>query len=468
MKNKILNIISSFSSSDIKELSRYIVFSAPNRSQQHIDLITYVKKQIESEAEFDKEECFRTLFPGLRYEDVKLRLLQSDTVRIVEKYITYKALEEDRLFNSKALLSYYKEKNLNDLYKKTLQKYVRQKEEGSGQQKLLYDFFLLEEIYTNAIAERQVGKTETQDLLDLLDKEYIVRKLRYSCLTVSQENVYDIHFDHGIRNEIVEHIEKKQLYNDPAIGLYYYCYQMLSTQGEFQHFYEYLKRHGGSLADEQRKELFTLSINFCIRSLNQGDKTFGRIGIEFYQEGLRNGILLRNGKISRFTFRNIVTMAVRIEEFELAEKFIKQYSDMLDRRERDNMMTFTTSIVLFSKKEFEEASKEVIKTDFKDVLFNLATKALQAKIYFEIGEIWLLRSHLDAMQIFLKRQKSLGYHKKNYLNMIAYMRKLTNAKSLEKLEKLNIQLAAEPTLIEKIWFEEKVSIGLEIHSKRKV
>nr|HMU04941.1 hypothetical protein [Saprospiraceae bacterium] len=69
------------------------------------------------------------------------------------------------------------------------------------------------------------------------------------------------------------------------------------------------------------------------------------------------------------------------------------------------------------------------------------------------GQIRLLDSHLDAMQVYLQRQKIVGYHKLNYDKMIKYTKKILKQNPFDKesKEKLITEISQESSVTDKEW-----------------
>ena len=80
------------------------------------------------------------------------------------------------------------------------------------------------------------------------------------------------------------------------------------------------------------------------------------------------------------------------------------------------------------------------------------------KSYYHLEEFDLLDAHLNAMNNFIRRNKVLGYHKANYLNIIRYTKKLIalNAYDKKAVELLRQLLMAEEKLTEKNWLLQQV------------
>jgi len=64
------------------------------------------------------------------------------------------------------------------------------------------------------------------------------------------------------------------------------------------------------------------------------------------------------------------------------------------------------------------------KVDFDDVLNNLDARRMLLRIYYELGEFEALHSLLDSFKTYISRQKDVGYHKDNYLNLIRFVKKM--------------------------------------------
>ena len=116
-------------------------------------------------------------------------------------------------------------------------------------------------------------------------------------------------------------------------------------------------------------------------------------------------------------------------------------------------MNFNQALISYHKRDFATALVCLQEVDFKDHLFNLAAKVIQMKIYFESGELDLLDSHLDAMQMYILRKKVIGYHKTNYKNIIKTTRKLLKIKpgDAAKITALKNEVENAEILTEKKW-----------------
>lgn len=459
--SKSLQVFNSLSDLEKNQFRLFIQNTSTN-SEKLLKLAKFYNYQLPSKSgvKLNKSDLFSKVFGKMPYSDVKLRLLQSEFLKLLEDYIIWMSVKKSKSKYLKQLLEYFHDRNMPNLYAKELKKFntnLRNEDEVSidASHQIMENALIN---YDYQISNRKSAYEEGQSAITEIDRHYIRLKLKNACQISTQESIYNHQFDQGMLDITLGYISKNALWNDALIGVYYYCLLMIRNGSieDYETFSEILENKNQVLSDDEKSQLYSLAINYCIRALNSGDLAFGKKGIELYIKSIDNGTLLSKGKISKFTFRNIVTMAIRIGDRELAESFIIRYGDLLDNKDKTNMILFANSLVLFSKKEYELASDAIQNIQFKDFLFNLATKSLLIKIYYEKGELLLLESHLDAFYIFLKRHKNLGYHKQNYLNIISLTRKLINAKSDNKISKLEHLIRSEPNLTERRWLLEKI------------
>jgi uncharacterized protein YihD (DUF1040 family) len=78
-------------------------------------------------------------------------------------------------------------------------------------------------------------------------------------------------------------------------------------------------------------------------------------------------------------------------------------------------------------------------TDFADPLTNLDARSILLKVYYEKGYHDVLESHLDSFLTYLRRQKSVGYQRENYLNLIKITRKMLREGGIKKFEETKKQ-----------------------------
>ena len=112
----------------------------------------------------------------------------------------------------------------------------------------------------------------------------------------------------------------------------------------------------------------------------------------------------------------------------------------------------------YHQKDFDAVLQLLQKSNYRDLLLNLAAKTLLLKVYVEQDQDALLFAHLEAMQRYIRRKHVIGYHKKNYLNIIKYTKKMRSLNFFDKeeVERFKSKIQQEEVLTEKIWFSQQL------------
>ncbi len=388
------------------------------------------------------------------------RLIQSDLYKMIEKYIVIQKAASDEMYSGQKLLAAFRIKENQKLFDTLLNKETEKNNQSPNTE---YGALLAYEKWKFDLLKSRFTNVEIDTIVSLSDRALILQKLKLSVNLASQSTLIKKDQNFGLLSSVLKYIEDQQLFLFDDIGLYYYCWQMMNFTKEqewFEKFDKLFKKVSHLIAEEEKSTLYFQGINFCIRRYNNGEKEYGHILMKYYIEGLDNGYLLLSGWLSRNTYRNICTVAIRLQRLDDAKKVTTSYKDLLRQDDRESAYHFNLANIAFAEKHYDDALISLQKVNFDDHLSNLFAKTLLLKIYFESGEIRLLDSHLDAMQVYLLRQKIVGYHKTNYDKMIKYTKKILklNPYDKESKEKLRQDISKEASIPDKEWLMHQVSI----------
>jgi len=276
-------------------------------------------------------------------------------------------------------------------------------------------------------------------------------------LQITHEQVYKTKHDLGLLLPVLALVRTKNWLIIPAIGVYYYCYLMLTAPDKIAHFHLFKKE---LLAKDQFfptaeiRDLYLLAINYCVKKINEGMINFYREALDIYQQGLEKKWLLENNVLSRFTYHNIVKAGLKTANFDWTAQFISTYKNNLARSYRASSYAYNQALLTYHQGQKREAMQLLQRGNRKDVLLSISAKILLIKIYYEEALWDLLTAHLKAMENYIRRKSMIGYHKLNGLNVIKYTHKLLDLKPLDKSGriKLSDEIARESNLPEQEWF----------------
>ncbi|MFY0674245.1 MAG: hypothetical protein JXQ87_12630 [Bacteroidia bacterium] len=410
-----------------------------------------------------REKIFDLVFEG-EFNDLKVRHLMSDMLKLFERFVAYEIFEEDEVYLEINKLNYYRNKGL-DKHFTTTEKRIHKSIEKNGvytNEELYYKKFLLERELNQFMSDRftRKGASNVKNTSEALDNFFILQKLRYGCMQLNYGKVFSQSFQLLLLDEIVQHVSRIDLSEDPLIRAYYYAYNMLKSPDETSSFFGLKEILSASTVFDisLNFELYNFAQNYCIGYINRGRKEFFEELFQLYKLSIKNDVVTYNQNLHPADFKNIVTIACRLEQYDWADDFIKNYGDYLPEEERENAITINRAQMYWYVGQLSQAVRLLSRVEFNDPFYALDAKSLLVRIYFELGEKDVLFSFCDSFKIYLKRNKLISKaHLNNHLRLISLVSKLAKLKSgqLEKLEKIKQDIIESQGLSNKKWLLEQ-------------
>jgi hypothetical protein len=276
--------------------------------------------------------------------------------------------------------------------------------------------------------------------------------------------VADYEYDILFIDEIIKHVEDNRYEEVPQIRMYYLMYQLYTIDNGID-IYMQLKseifRNIESFPIGEAHDIINAALNFCISQINRGNESFRSEIFELYNYSLKKELIYINNEITPSTFRNIVVIALRLKEFNWAERFIEEYSKKLNLKYRDNIVRLNLSQIKFYKNRYHEVLDLLRSVDYEDITMNLQAKSILLATYYELDEYDPLSSFLNSFKVYLSRKNKLIPKSRlvNYNNLIRFTKKLISTPFTDKeaLLKLKKQIEEEPSIASKAWLLEKLA-----------
>lgn len=457
-------LLSQFSEKEHKKLLHFISSPYFNTRKEVVDLYKYWLEQRNLKKELTtKMVLHQQLFPQKPYKDEQLRLVMSQLVGLLERYIIIEEQYKSSVEQKTILSSYYRKKRLSkqfeQIYKNASQQLEKQTFRSANYYLERHQLQL--ENYQYASSAERTSPQNLQEVSDSLDTAFIILKLKTACLAISHQAVFQQAYQFGLLPYILKYVKENQLIDIPAVGVYYHTYFALkgtATAEHFQQFKRILFQYTTQFPQEELMDLYLLGINCGIQLINKGTSGFIPEVLALYKQGLSTNALLVDGTLSRFTYQNIVSVGLLTKEYEWTRNFLNDYKNKVDKAYRLSAYRFNLGRLAYNQKNYDEALQLLRDTDHKDLLINLFSKTLLLKIYYELSEFKLLDSFLEAFKIYLQRKKVIGYHKDNYQKVIYYTQQLMKLNPYDKTAKRKLQerIEGEESLLEKKWLLERL------------
>ncbi len=444
---------------ELRELRKFVISPYFNQRDDVTALFDYLSACLSGKKKnLTKENAFAAMFPKETYDDHKVRLTSSFLLQMIEDFWHFETVRKLKPQAKRIAAMEYRQRHLNKHFLRTLGE-AKQDIDNQTFRNADYHFEqyeILSEEFNYTAAERRTTPLDLQAISDSLDYGYCTMKLRQACLALSLQTIYHTDYQLSMVSEIIVYIEKNQLQNIPSVGIYYYAYQCKTNPDGDDYFLQLksrLAQHSTLFPASEIRDLYLLAINYCIKKHNQGEKDFLKFELELYQAGLTHKYLYNNNFISKFTYRNVVTLALTLAEYKWAAEFIETYKNEMETSQRESNYSYCKARLAYEQKDYKQVFTLLQQADYEDVLINLAAKSLLLKVFYETDADDALEAHLEAMRTYIRRKTSIGYHQDNYLNLIKFTKKLLKLEwgSKKEIASLEAEITATQALAERKW-----------------
>lgn len=459
---KVVKIIQQLTPKELGRLQRFLDSPYLNTREDVRVLFDWISTATFEDLATEEREVFARLFPDSSLTDREIRDRMRYLLDCVERFLELEDFQEDKMERGHRLLNGLWEHKMEAPFR-TKYKFIRRRLEGMPHRDANYHHhnFRLWEAHYNATQTRpEEAHEELQAMAEHLDAYFILQKLRLACSVVAHQQLYQVEYELGLLEPVLHYIESHELTRNQAIAMYYHAYRMLalSSQADFYALKAQLPTDPAPFPTGEMRFLFRLAINFCIKRLNQGEAGFIREVFELYQQALESGILLQEGELSPFTYKNIVSAGLKLAEYEWVKDFIEQYKKRLPERVREDFYHFNLAEWHFARREFREVPRQLLNQVFRDPFTALSARIMLIKAYIELEDQQMAAYQLDTFKHFLRRRSEITYHKEHYRKFIRYANRLISLGPGEdsEAEKLAKEIRQAEGLSEREWLLEKL------------
>lgn len=474
--SKLLALFSSLSEKELKDFEKFLLFQTENSS--YAAQLFYIIKNAApdfSNKALAKEQVFNKIYAKETFKDVKVRELMSVLRKHLDNFLIYLEHNKDDYYNNLALLKQYRKRKLDALFAQQMKNIQSLQEEDPfinieryKREYLLADeknnFFEQQQIITHDEAIGQKNES--------FDKYYFSAKLRTLCEIINREKILNATYSKSIEDEIIQVISQNKSLNfdTPAVHCYFEIFHLLKSGNNLEQFSKTLNtlnRYQKSFTDSELKSMYAYLLNYCVQEVNKGNAEFTEKLFELQKLLLQNKILLENGALSHISYRNIVTIAIKLKEYAWAEKFIEDYKSHITDQHKENAYNLSKSNLLYAKNDFSETIFLLNQIEFTDVYYACTAKFTLLKAYYALKEFETLDYFVSSFQLYLKRNKEISINfKKSSENFLKHFKKVIliekqlDYKEKEKIEKkirdLIQHIHEEKTMANKAWLIEEI------------
>jgi parvulin-like peptidyl-prolyl isomerase len=477
--SKLYSILERFDKYEQNRLKKFLTSPYFNRNEAlvmlydllvgHINEKTQGKSQTaKPEPELEKTELWEKIYPGESFDDVLFRKNCSDLLKLIEDFLAQQVYEENPINQATFLIEAVAKKKLDKLYNSTMKSARRLTEQQPYRNANYYlAQFQVEKNYFDILGleHDRTSKKNEEEILNNLDRFFIAEKLRVACSVLSQKILVSHEYTLLLMDDIVAEINRHGFAEVPPISVYYQIYLTYVDAENADHYFKLmniLEKFGDSFPRNEAEFIYQAALNYCVKKLNQGSRQFLEEYFNVFNILLTKELILVDGELSPWHFRNIVVIALRLGKYEWTGKFINTYKSYLPESMRENAVSYNLAQLYFSQKRFDKVVELLRTVEYDDITYNLNSKTMLLSTYYETDEIEPLYSLMDSFRTYLNRHKDFAASRRIlYTNLIKFTKQLTkiipgDKKALDKLKKEVEE--AEPKGIASItWLKEKIA-----------
>ncbi|MCB0640514.1 MAG: hypothetical protein KDC44_02705, partial [Phaeodactylibacter sp.] len=363
--SKLMEVIDVLSVEELERLQLFLqspLFNAGPQAAELALLLQHIREGMR-----EKEAVYERLYPDTPFSRSKFDKLMSALLKHIHRFILLDQNRPDQeLAERFQLLHFFRERGLERHYQSILKKLEKQLEAAGPKEGLSYWQFLLKEERVTYQAAKNLRSDDLHvpDLLHQLDRFYLLSKLKYSVLLLSQNIHISLNVEDSLQmlEALMPVLEGPEFEADPPLQAFQQAYQLLrkhpaqDTHAEFLELRRQLRKNGHLLATDTHKMLHSLLRIHAVSLYNAGRQDFLQAAFELYQEHLKLGYLYYEGKLQPSTFRNIVTLGLRFGALEWVEQFLTAHQARITGTEySEELFSFNRAQLYFFQKRYDEA-----------------------------------------------------------------------------------------------------------------
>lgn len=463
--SKLLELLSRFSAGELRAFKDYVASPFFNKNEELRRFYLYLKRLAPAfpPKKIQRRKVYSKLFPGREYDDQHLNYLMSFLLKLAEQFIGYQEYVKRPIVTEYHVLTGCIDRGLDKHFKHIYQKSLKQLDRLPLRNPDFYfQKYLLADIADKHFQKKNIRKFDVklQQTSDYLDIYYLCNKLKYTVEMLDHQKVVSADYRVTLMDELEPYLAKHPHDDIPPIAIYYQLYLTLTKPEADEHFIklkELINRHFSKFPTQEMKKIYLATLNFCIRKIRKGQRHYAEEALQLYLQGINNKCLYDNEYLSPWTYKNVVSLGAGLHKYDWTEKFINDYNFRLSPKHRADALHYNLADLYYRKKDFKKALHHLNRVSFSDIFYNLDSKLMLLKIFYESNEEEALLSLIASFGIFLKRNKLISDDvREAYQNFVTLLSRLTKSTGSD-LNDLQTRITDTSFLVDKKWLQEQLA-----------
>jgi len=472
--NKLIKLLKTLNKKEWRDFNKFVESPYFNTDQQCVQLLRILHKELtRNGSSLSRERLEKQFFKSSKGKkdaaqlNVKLSLL----TRLAEQFLTQQNFESKNLYRKHTLLESLLQKDLRNHFESV---YKKDAKLHQSPEKVSLEFyrekFLVEYDFAEYVSSgnKKVHVHENlQNVSDTLDMSYMLSKIHLFCAMTPFMKMYQKEYDTHSFDVLESLLQIPRFAENPVLHIYHTSFQMLrnpSDESYFKRLSKLLFTHGHLIKPFDLNNIYMLSTNYCADKIRSGHISYHNEAHRLYKQMEEAGLLLYKEYIDIGMLKNIISIAVKLEEFEWAEYIIEKYKDTIEPKIREDVYHYFCASVAFYKKDFEKTISYLSSVQSINSTFDVNIKFMLMKSYYEQDTefSYYTEQVFRSFKVFVKQNKVFSKERKerliNFANSVNNLYRVKHREGRATIETVAQKIEGYELLADKKWLTEKIEI----------
>lgn len=429
-KSSLISIIESFDRKEEIAFKNWLANRQDIISAISIKLLEIILSN--KEQDVDPNVVFEILFPGETYNDAKLRRYMNLLMKEIQLFVAFQSIEQDDVELEKHWLRWLSRKDLHDIRNNYFEKYLRktnQKEDiqwigNVADYEIILDDYIHRSVSGYALPDPKTVLSYTE-----IHENYHIIEILFWLLLVKYQNInFNRNVVYPLGELVVASLETKSLFRSEIINLLLLAIKSVELDSDDETINQLSTKLGQlhlQLADDYRFTLYIVR-SFYANRKHKKEGTEHSLKQLFLFEKERNelGYSLQNGALSYVTFRNMVSLAIEVNEIEWVKNYNKNFASFVRKEQRKNSQILNKARILYHEGKLNESLVLFNQLEIDNEQSYLVLKRYLTQIYFEQNEIYALELLIKSVFRTLHRKNNASQHSTSWINFYKFVNKI--------------------------------------------
>ncbi|CAN5501919.1 hypothetical protein BH10BAC5_BH10BAC5_27090 [soil metagenome] len=455
------------SNDDIKGLTKFVHTGLHNnrRDVTHFFDVTVKFYPTFKNKNFSRENIFKVLYPGKKYQDDILRRLSSNLLKIAEEYASYSVYKNDRFEYELHLLNFYASKNIDKLFWKQHAKIINYLEEQPLRDpQYYYKLGLLDEIELRYMLKDDptYKRSSYEKQMNNLAKYTLSSMLRVYGFAEYEKYFFNKTYELKFKEQLISMSENSEFISSQTVEIYYLLLKLYDDNSSDDILYRVkalIEKISHSFTKAECFSFYIHIFNYCNINKLKKDKDYTVLKFEVVCKIVEKELVIHNGMIDPGWFRGIFFMAFEAGEIQFAENFIEKYRNIIAGKDSEHVVNHAYANIAYHKKDYEAALTYLSNASYQHINDKWIIKEMQLKIYYEINNYDGFSYVADSIKHLIKEEGSWNENLiipiRSFVNFSTRLFKMKLGGSKGRLDELKKDIS-EAKIIRRKWLMEKV------------